>query len=164
MALARCFGYLSIVISCFCLFHLIVQGDKSRTEETSTEPNHPRRCKRSPAVMEGIEGGKSSRQLRKRLRQVVDVPEDEALDIDGSICDPPSTLNRDEEEDNDEEYRVEKTSRKKKASRKVNEVAPGNEKPVRKRKSVKEASDETTKEPPKKKFSHSTRRRKRIGN
>ena len=112
--------------------------------------------------MQGTEGGKSSRQLRKRhLRQLVDEPVDETNDINGSIFDPPSTSNRDEEEDSDQEYRAD-TSKKKKAVRKASERLPGNEKPVRKRKSAKEASDVSTKEPPKK-FSHSTRRRKRIG-
>ncbi|PON77383.1 TFIIIB transcription factor [Trema orientale] len=136
-------------------------GGKSRTGETSSEPHCLRRSKRSSTAIQEIEGGKSSRVLRKRLRQLVDGPVDGVHDINGSFCDPPSTSNRDEEEDSDEEYRVDNTSRKKKATRKVNELAPGNEKPVRKRKSAKEASDELTNKPPRK-FSHSTRRRKRT--
>ncbi|PON65136.1 Octamer-binding transcription factor [Parasponia andersonii] len=136
-------------------------GGKSRMGETSSEPHCLRRSKRSSTAIQEIEGVKSSRQLRKRLRQLVDESVDEDQDINGSFCDPPGTSNRDEEEDSDEEYRVDNTSRKKKAARKVNELAPGNEKPVRKRKSAKEASDELTNKPPRK-FSHSTRRRKRT--
>ncbi|XP_060973524.1 transcription factor TFIIIB component B'' isoform X1 [Cannabis sativa] len=66
-----------------------------------------------------------------------------------------------EEEDNDEEYRVDNKSKKKKAVRKLEEPASGKEKPVRKRKRSKQASEEKIREPPKK-FSHSTRRKKRI--
>ncbi|KAM6554820.1 hypothetical protein CsatB_015582 [Cannabis sativa] len=66
-----------------------------------------------------------------------------------------------EEEDNDEEYRVDNKSKKKKAIRKLEEPASGKEKPVRKRKRSKQASEEKIREPPKK-FSHSTRRKKRI--
>ncbi|KAM6578639.1 hypothetical protein CsatB_030476 [Cannabis sativa] len=134
---------------------------KSKIGESSTEPNDLRRSKRSSASMQDIEGRKSSKQQQQEdLGQLSDDPVGEVHDISGSVCDPPSTSNRDEG-DNDEEFRVENTSKKKKATRKVKEPVSGKEKPVRKRKSSKQASEEKTEEPPKK-FSHSTRRKKRI--
>ena len=154
---------LCIIFGDLCLYYLFVQGGESRIEEACTEQNHHRKNKKSSKVSEGIEGGKSSMQLRKRLRRVVDEPVDDANDVNGSTGELPSTSNTDEDEDNDDEYKVESTSRKTKAPRQVKEPVPGNEKPGRKRKSEKEASNDSTKKPPKK-FSHSTRRSKRRGN
>ncbi|KAL5563052.1 hypothetical protein UlMin_032799 [Ulmus minor] len=136
-------------------------GGKSASGEAPTESNPLRRCKSSRAI-EGIEGETSSRQLRKRVRQLVDEPNDEAHDVDGSAYEPPSTSNRDENEDKDDDYSVDTTSRKKKAPRKKKETALGKEKPVRKRKKANEASDQPARgREPSKKFSHSTRRSKR---
>ncbi|EXC04412.1 Transcription factor TFIIIB component B'' [Morus notabilis] len=136
------------------------KGGKSRMGKDCTEPKYNRKNEKSSTTSQGVEGGKSSMQLRKRRRRLVDEPFDEAYDVNDSTCERPTTSNRDEDEDNDDEYRVDSMPRKRETPRKVKEPVPGNEKPGRKRKSTKEAYNESTKEPPKK-FSHSSRRSKR---
>lgn len=136
------------------------KGGKIRVGEACTESKYNRKNEKSSTTSQRVEGGKSSMQLRKRRRRLVDEPFDEAYDVNDSTCERPTTSNRDEDEDNDDEHRVDSTSRKRETPRKVKEPVPGNDKPGRKRKSTKEACNESTKEPPKK-FSHSSRRSKR---
>ena len=149
-------------LGCFLLAHLVIQDGGTRTEEVSTESNCLRKSRRSSTTSEKVEDGKSSRQLRKRLKRTDDEPVDEGHDTDDPTYEPLSTSNIDEQEDNDNEYRVDTTSRKRKAPRKVKEPVTGNEKPVRRHKTSKKASDESAKGPPKK-LSHSSRRNRRHG-
>lgn len=99
-------------------------------------------------------------KLRKRVAapQLVDEPDDETLD--SFTAEPPSS-NVDEDVGIDG-HRVESKAQKKRAPRKSKKSVPENEEPVQKRKKSNEASDQSTKEPPKK-FSHSTRRNRRRG-
>nr|XP_024933092.2 uncharacterized protein LOC107426769 isoform X2 [Ziziphus jujuba var. spinosa]XP_024933094.2 uncharacterized protein LOC107426769 isoform X2 [Ziziphus jujuba var. spinosa]XP_048337106.1 uncharacterized protein LOC107426769 isoform X2 [Ziziphus jujuba var. spinosa]XP_048337107.1 uncharacterized protein LOC107426769 isoform X2 [Ziziphus jujuba var. spinosa]XP_048337108.1 uncharacterized protein LOC107426769 isoform X2 [Ziziphus jujuba var. spinosa]XP_048337109.1 uncharacterized protein LOC107 len=131
--------------------------NKSGTQKAFTESIPLRKHKTSSTNSEGIEGEKSSRELRKRsAQQLVDEPVDEA-------CEPPSISNTDVDEDDDDEYRENRPSQKKKTPRKPKKPLPESDKPVRKRTKANEAPDQSTKVPPKK-FSHSTRRNRRHVN
>lgn len=109
------------------------------------------------------EVGKLLRQLRKGVvvPELVDEPDNEARN-DGSFSAEPPSNAVDEDEGDVGGNSAEKTSEKKRAPRKSKETVSENGKTVRKRKKANEASD-TDKNTPKK-FSHSTRRKRRIGN
>lgn len=109
------------------------------------------------------EVGKLLRQLRKGVvvPELVDEPDNEARN-DGSFSAEPPSNAVDEDEGDVGGNSAEKTSEKKRPPRKSKETVSENGKTVRKRKKANEASD-TDKNPPKK-FSHSTRRKRRIGN
>jgi transcription factor TFIIIB component B'' len=87
--------------------------------------------------------------------------DDEDNENGGFCTEPPSTSNVDE--DYDDENRVESTSQKKRAPRKSKKLEAENGKSVQKRQRANEAADQSTKKPPKKKFSHSTRRNRGHG-
>ncbi|XP_062176701.1 uncharacterized protein LOC133881710 isoform X4 [Alnus glutinosa] len=132
------------------------EAAESGKGETSTAPNLLQKCQKTATAVEENDGGKSSRQLRKRVAcQLIDEANDEDNENGGFCAEPPSTSNVDE--DYDDGYRVESTSQKKRAPRKSKKPEAENGKPVRKRKRANEVADDSTKEPPKK-FSHSTRR------
>ncbi|KAL7228127.1 hypothetical protein ACSBR2_006946 [Camellia fascicularis] len=134
-----------------------------------------RRKKKTPTVLDDSlehhnssisgqenEAGRSMRQLRKRTNacQLVDESEDEASDDENytNECSSDSLI---DENDNDDGINQDaKKRRNRRVPRKSNKSASQKEKPVRKHKKVKEVPDQTTKEPPKK-FSHSTRRKRR---
>lgn len=152
--------HVSLVLAWFIsnfFFLFAAQGSKSGTRKAFTESFPLRKHTASSTSSEGIEGGKSSRQLRKQsAQQLVDEPVDEAYE-------PPSISNTDiDEDDGEDENRENSPSQKKKAPRKCKKPLPESDKPVRKRKKANEAPDQATKVPPKK-FSHSTRRNKRRG-
>ncbi|CAN6685773.1 unnamed protein product [Malus baccata var. baccata] len=132
-------------------------GRKSRNRNTSTTSDLPQ--KRKSSAIEKAEGETSSRQLRKRVpHKQVDELADEAND-DSFTAEPSSDSKINEDEDNIDEYREHETSQRKRAPRKSKKPVSEKE-PVRKRKKTKEASDQSTKDAPKK-FSHSTRRNRR---
>ncbi|KAK4834747.1 hypothetical protein QYF36_000132 [Acer negundo] len=94
----------------------------------------------------------------KAVPELVDEPDDEAHDYGSYSAEPPvSTVG--EDESNIDGLKVDSKT-KKKAPRKSKKPVTENEKPVRKRKKAKEASDQSTIEAPKK-FPHSSRRKKR---
>lgn len=137
----------------------IGQGRKSRNRNTSTTSDLPQ--KRKSSATEKAEGETSSRQLRKRVpHKQVDELADEASD-DSFTAEPSSDSKINEDEDNIDEYREHKTSQRKRAPKKSKKPVSEKE-PVRKHKKTKEASDQSTKDAPKK-FSHSTRRNRRQG-
>ena len=98
----------------------------------------------------------SSRKSRKRLpRHQVDEPGNDTNE---------DSLNAENSSDfNGNEDREHNTVRRKRAPRKSKIRVCENEKPVQKGKRTKKAPDESTEEPTKKKFSHSTRRNRRHG-
>ncbi|XP_028101424.1 uncharacterized protein LOC114300763 isoform X1 [Camellia sinensis] len=134
-----------------------------------------RRKKKTPTVLDDSlehhnssisgqenEAGRSMRQLRKRTNacRLVDESEDEASDDENytNECSSDSLI---DENDNDDGINQDaKKTRNTRVPRKSNKSASQKEKPVRKHKKVKEVPDQTTREPPKK-FSHSTRRKRR---
>ncbi|GFY81739.1 hypothetical protein Acr_01g0015470 [Actinidia rufa] len=104
------------------------------------------------------EAGRSKRQLRERINTCSLV--DEVHD-GGNFTNRCSAGSLIDEYDNDcDEYQVPSESRNRKEPRKSNKSAPQKEKPVRKRKKSNEVPDHAGKEPVKK-FSHSTRRKRR---
>ncbi|KAK2665381.1 hypothetical protein Ddye_003955 [Dipteronia dyeriana] len=94
----------------------------------------------------------------KAVPELVDEPDDEAHDY-GSYSTEPPVSSVGEDESNIDGLKVDSKT-KKKAPRKSKKPVTENEKPVRKRKKAKEASDQSTREAPKK-FPHSTRRKRR---
>ena len=107
------------------------------------------------------EAGRSKRQLRERINtcNFVDEAHDGGNFTNG--CSPGSLI---AEYDNDcDEYQVANEFLNIKEPRKSNKFACQKEKPVRKRKKSNEVPDNAGKEPLKK-FSHSTRRKRRQGN
>ncbi|KAK9286556.1 hypothetical protein L1049_014955 [Liquidambar formosana] len=135
---------------------------KSRKRKTSAVSDISWKPQKSSTAGEENEYGESSRQLRKRraVHDLVNDSEDGTHDNGGFPTEPPSNSVIDEDENHDDEYKVENTSRKKRAPRKCKKPVAENEKPVRKSKKANEVPDQSTKEPPKK-FSHSTRRNRR---
>ncbi|XP_010274684.1 PREDICTED: uncharacterized protein LOC104609943 isoform X2 [Nelumbo nucifera] len=111
------------------------------------------------AANEENETTKSSRKLRKRVVRDSEEIEDDNLPFEhsnDSIVDEED--NNDEEDD---EYRGENTFSRRGIMKKMKKPTTENEKPVRRHKKVSEGSDPSNKEQPKKKFSHSTRRKRR---
>ncbi|KAL6970523.1 hypothetical protein U1Q18_030221 [Sarracenia purpurea var. burkii] len=109
------------------------------------------------------EACRSTRQLRKRINacELVDESEDEDHG-DGNFTNESSSSLFDDlgEDGNDDgEDQVSSETQKRRGPRKSNKAAPQKEKPIRKRKKADEVP-EATKRPPKK-FSHSTRRKRR---
>ena len=121
-----------------------------------------RNNRRSSIVGKEEKVGKTSRQLRKHAARK---PANSSLNEDvedNNDHDPPYNSNGDELQENDDDYEVNYPSNKKrvsKSSQKKSVAKNGKTSQKRKR-----ANDdfEKTKEPPKR-FSHSTRRRKRCG-
>ncbi|PSS35650.1 Transcription factor TFIIIB component B'' like [Actinidia chinensis var. chinensis] len=104
------------------------------------------------------EAGRSKRQLRERTNTCSLVDE---VHEGGNFTNRCSAGSLIDEYDNDcDEYQVPSESRNRKEPRKSNKSAPQKEKPVRKRKKSNEVPDHASKEPVKK-FSHSTRRKRR---
>ncbi|XP_059453368.1 uncharacterized protein LOC132183915 isoform X2 [Corylus avellana] len=132
------------------------EAAESGIGETSTASNLFQKCKKTATAVEENDGGKSSRQLRKRVAfQLIDEVDDEDNENGGFCAESPSTSNVDE--NYDDGNRVESKSQKKRAPRKSKKPEAENGKSVRKRKRANEAADQSTKKSPKK-FSHSTRR------
>lgn len=94
--------------------------------------------------------------------KLVDESEDETHDNEGQPAEPPTDSIADEDRNNDDEYKVENSSQKKRAPRKSKRSNAENEKPVRKRKNANETGETSTKESSRK-FSHTTRRKRRCG-
>ncbi|XP_059433730.1 uncharacterized protein LOC132166893 isoform X2 [Corylus avellana] len=133
------------------------EAAESGIGETSTASNLLQKRKKTATAVEENDGGKSSRQLRKRVAfQLIDEVDDEDNENGGFCAEAPSTSNVDE--DYDDGNRAESTSQKKRAPRKSKKPEAENGKSVGKRKRANEAADQSTKKPAKKKFSHSTRR------
>lgn len=117
------------------------------------------------------ESGKSAKQLRKRTAapQLVDDPQDEALDGDGFPCKPPSNSIVDEGEIEydyrvyeDHENGVENASTSERASNKSKKTVDELErKPARRRRRDSGQSEQSNQQP-RKKFSHSTCRKNRC--
>lgn len=135
-----------------------------RKRKASTVSNLYQRSNESSWAGEEIEGGKSSRQLRKKIAvpELLDEPDDEVHKNGSFTAEPPSST-VDEDEGAVDGSKVQNASRNKRAPRKSKKPVTENEKPVRKRKKTNEASDKSNEDPPKK-FSHSTRRKRRTGN
>ncbi|KAH7857924.1 hypothetical protein Vadar_017985 [Vaccinium darrowii] len=101
-----------------------------------------------------------SAKTRKRKR--VKVPDDSLDHQQPPIADQENEA-VDDENLQESNKKTKKKTKKRKAPRKSNKSAPQKEKPVRKRKKAKKANEDpgpSSKEPPKK-FSHSTRRKRR---
>ncbi|XP_058088840.1 uncharacterized protein LOC131235608 isoform X2 [Magnolia sinica] len=118
------------------------QGDQDETPVSS--------------AVEQYEAGNSSRQLRKRtaIQSTID-------DIEDENYEPPNSSAMDECNDSDDDYRAEDRPKKKGAPRATKGSAAETDKPVRRRRKASEEPDPVNKDPPKKKFSHSTRRNRR---
>ncbi|KAL6346706.1 hypothetical protein AAG906_002822 [Vitis piasezkii] len=126
------------------------ESSKGRKKKTSTGSVLSQKGQKSSTAGDKNETGKSSRRLRKRIvtHELVDESEDEARDNGAKPAEPPINSVADEDRNRDDENKVENLSRKKRAPRKSMKSVAENEKP-------------STKEPPKK-FSHSTRRKRRC--
>lgn len=126
----------------------------SRFDDTSS---------RIPDIEEPLYPGGPSEKIvspsaKTRKRKRVKVPDD-SLDHQQ----PPIADQENEAVDDENLQESNKKTKKRKAPRKSNKSAPQKEKPVRKRKKAKKANEDpgpSSKEPPKK-FSHSTRRKRR---
>ncbi|XP_048233877.1 uncharacterized protein LOC8285747 isoform X3 [Ricinus communis] len=150
----------------------VKENSKSRRRKSSSLLISSQKFGEASLAGEMGGSGKSSRQLRKRTAapQLVDEPEDEACDNDGFPSKASSNSIADEEdgdydyrvdEDNDNEDALENKSRKKRASEKLKKPAADEGKTVRRRKRDTDASEQLTQQP-RKKFSHSTRRKNRL--
>ncbi|XP_052288408.1 uncharacterized protein LOC102613204 isoform X6 [Citrus sinensis] len=139
------------------------QSAMGKETKASTVLSLSQRLIESSQAGKETEVGKLLRQLRKGVvvPELVDEPDNEARN-DGSFSAEPPSNAVDEDEGDVGGNSAEKTSEKKRAPRKSKETVSENGKTVRKRKKANEASD-TDKNPPKK-FSHSTRRKRRIVN
>lgn len=138
-----------------------VSQDASEKEKDATKLSSTKNHKVSSVAGETEKVGKPSRQLRKRATcKPVDPVEDEYVEEEDDL-DPAYTSNIDELEEHDDECGLDNASKKKRASSSKKKSMA--RKPSQKRKRANEDSDKPAKGPPKK-FSHSTRRRKRCGN
>ncbi|XP_052189713.1 uncharacterized protein LOC127799588 isoform X2 [Diospyros lotus] len=112
---------------------------------------------------QGNESGRATRKPRKHINACELVDEDEEADDDCNFaykCNNGSHVDGDC--NNDGECEVANETRKNgRALRKTKKSVSQKQKPVKKRKKVNKVADLETKEPPKK-FSHSTRRRRRL--
>lgn len=110
----------------------------------------------STVTHEETKSGKSSTQQRRQAAdsELADEPDDDA---------EPASYVLDDDEGNIDGDAARSTSQKKGASGKAKKPAIEKDKPVRKRAKTNEASEQSISEPPKK-FSHSTRRKRRRGN
>lgn len=114
------------------------------------------------AAGEETEACNSSRRLRKRI--AIYVPGDEKEDgIDESENVHRETSNCYDMEENDDEYNGKDTSRKRRPPRKLKKRATENDGPVQRHKKASEAQDSSEKKTHKKRFSHSTKRKRRLG-
>ncbi|XP_024161101.1 transcription factor TFIIIB component B'' homolog isoform X2 [Rosa chinensis] len=122
--------------------------------KASTVSNRPQSQKRKGSAADEAKDGTSARKSRKRFpHQQVD---DSGNNTNEDSFNAENSSDYDGNEDGEHN-----TERRKKAPRKSKVPVSENEKPVQKRKRTKKAPDEPTKEPTKKKFSHSTRRNRR---
>ncbi|KAL9418156.1 hypothetical protein AB3S75_041053 [Citrus x aurantiifolia] len=139
------------------------QSAMGKETKASTVLSLSQRLIESSQAGKETEVGKLLRQLRKGVvvPELVDEPDNEARNDGSFSAGPPSNAVVEDEGDVGGNS-AEKTSEKKRAPRKSKETVSENGKTVRKRKKANEASD-TDKNPPKK-FSHSTRRKRRIVN
>ncbi|CAL0305318.1 unnamed protein product [Lupinus luteus] len=145
--------------------HADVSGEKedaSKRQEDGLSSPTLSKDKRSSIAVEKDKGSNSSRQLRKHAsRRPANNPANGDVDNDDDL-DPPYNPNRDELEDNDDEFEVDNSSKKERpAHSSKKKSAAKNGKTSRKRKKANEDLEETT-EQPRKKFSHSTRRKRRC--
>ncbi|KAL7251119.1 hypothetical protein ACSBR1_013031 [Camellia fascicularis] len=113
------------------------------------------------------EAGRSTRLLRKRKNgcELLDESEEEA-NVDGDFsyeCPSGSFVDEDDNDNDNAEYQGEKEPQKRRAPTKSKKSVPQKEKPVWKHKKVNEEVEKSTKAPHKK-FSHSTRRKRRQVN
>ncbi|KAK9903192.1 hypothetical protein M0R45_001157 [Rubus argutus] len=121
------------------------KGRKSENGKASTVSNRPQKFKGS-AADEEAKDVTSSRKSRKRLHR-------------HQVDEPGNDTNEDSIDGNEDRER--NTARRKRAPRKSKILVSENEKPDKKGKRTKKVPDESTEEPTKKKFSHSTRRNRR---
>ncbi|MCL7042570.1 hypothetical protein MKW94_024777 [Papaver nudicaule] len=105
----------------------------------------------------------SSRQLRNKVVSLVAADEtaEESQENNDLLPRPTHDFTVNENDDNDEVVIGEEAANLKCTRQTSKKLAPGLEKTGRGRKKVSEGSESLDKEPPKKKFSHSTRRNKR---
>ncbi|KAJ4959507.1 hypothetical protein NE237_026618 [Protea cynaroides] len=116
-----------------------------------------------PASIAGEENEASNLSRRLRKKRAVCVPADEREDgIGESENVHRETSNCSEMEEDDDEYKRKDTSRKRRAPRKLNKRAPENDGAVRRQKKASEGQDSSEKKTPKKRFSHSTTRKRRL--
>ncbi|XP_062018061.1 uncharacterized protein LOC133734423 isoform X1 [Rosa rugosa] len=131
---------------------ICARSHNSGNGKASTVSNRPQKRKGSAA--DEAKDGTSARKSRKRLPH-------QQVDDSGNNTNEDS-FNAENSSDYDGNEDIEhNTERRKRAPRKSKVPVSENEKPVQKRKRTKKAPDEPTKEPTKKKFSHSTRRNRR---
>ncbi|XVF77867.1 hypothetical protein PTKIN_Ptkin14bG0081800 [Pterospermum kingtungense] len=130
-----------------------------------------RKSKESSTGDEENGNGKATRQLRKQVTgpQIVDDPEDGTCNDDGLAAELPSSSAIDDEND-DDDYNLESSISKRRTSTRSKKPVTENGKPPGKRKTANgaqkhkkanEASNQPAEERPKK-FSHSTRRKRRF--
>ncbi|KAK7308884.1 hypothetical protein RJT34_05197 [Clitoria ternatea] len=136
--------------------------DANERKKDSSTSSSLRKRRRSSVTHEEDKGGMAPRQLTK---QVAHKPANSLLneDVDNDDNpDPPYNPNGDDLEENDVNYEIDHSSKKKRvsASSKKKPVAK-NGKTSQKRKKANDALETPSEEPPKK-FSHSSRRRKRC--
>ncbi|MED6204562.1 hypothetical protein PIB30_010112 [Stylosanthes scabra] len=139
----------------------LMQDTNGRKKE-DTVLSSLRKRKKSSAVNED-EGIKISRQRRKQgtHKPVKNSVNEDQDDYD---LDPPYNPCGDEleENENDDEFEVDESSKKKASSTSTKKSVAKNGKASQKRKKANEDVENANKEPPKKKFSHSSRRKKRC--
>ncbi|MED6218048.1 hypothetical protein PIB30_023429 [Stylosanthes scabra] len=137
----------------------LMQDTNGRKKE-DTLLSSLRKRKKSSAVNED-EGIKISRQ---RQKQATHKPVNNSVneDHDNYDLDPPYNPYGDELEENDDEFEVDDSSKKKASSTSTKKSVAKNGKASQKHKKANEDVENANKEPPKKKFSHSSRRKKRC--
>ncbi|GAB4826104.1 hypothetical protein Ancab_008974 [Ancistrocladus abbreviatus] len=135
-----------------------MMGEESWKSSAPDSPQKDQDAGLSSSIDGANEIGNASRTLRKRTvgRESLAVSDNEDQDNEGSADEAP-----DKSVDDDDDYREEETVKKKKASLIAKKAVAANDKPVRKRKKRAEAAEQSEKQP-RKKFSHSTRRKRCV--
>ncbi|KAF5951106.1 hypothetical protein HYC85_013099 [Camellia sinensis] len=141
-------------------------SSKCRKRKNPVTDDSPENQKDSISDQEN-EADRSTRLLRKRKNgcELVDESEEEA-NVDGDFsyeCPSGSLVDEDDNDNDNAEYQGEKEPQKRRAPTKYEKSVPQKENPVRKQKKVNEEVEKSTKAPHKK-FSHSTRRKRRQVN
>ncbi|KAK7385499.1 hypothetical protein VNO78_31221 [Psophocarpus tetragonolobus] len=139
------------------------KGDVNKRERDGSTLCSQRKKKKSSIIDEEDKSGKTLRQLRRRA---VCIPANSSSNEDvedNSDLDPPYNSNGDELPENDDDYELDHSSKKKKVSTSSQKKSVAkNGKTSQKRRKANDDSEKTKELP--KKFSHSTRRRKRCVN
>ncbi|GAU19714.1 hypothetical protein TSUD_78390, partial [Trifolium subterraneum] len=139
------------------------QDGTGEKQDANERKKSVKKNKRSSIAGVEDKGGKTSRKPRKQpVRKPAKNSLNEPIEDDDDVLDPPYEFDGDELEENDDENEVDNSSKKKRASTssKKKSVAK-NGKASGKRKKANDDLDKVTEAPPKK-FSHSSRRRKRC--